>query len=119
VLWDQDMGMYIANALAPAQVLSVDLDDEKKTASVVVPDRMLSLAIGKEGQNARLAAKLTGWRIDIRSAVTPEVGEADMLVNDEELTRRAVAALRAEAVAGGVTSNGFQPPVMDEAVRAG
>jgi N utilization substance protein A len=118
VPWDQDMRMYIANALAPAQVLSVDLDDEKKTASVVVPDRMLSLAIGKEGQNARLAAKLTGWRIDIRSAVTPEVGEADMVVDDEELTRRAVAALRAEAAAGGVTSDGFQPPVMDASAEA-
>jgi N utilization substance protein A len=122
VPWDPDMRMYIANALAPAQVLSVDLEEEKKTASVVVPDRMLSLAIGKEGQNARLAAKLTGWRIDIRSAVTPEVGEEQMVVNDEELTRRAVAALRAEAslrsAANGIASDGFQPPVIDEAGEA-
>jgi transcription termination/antitermination protein NusA len=113
VPWDPDMRLYIANALAPAQVLSVDLDEEKKTASVVVPDRMLSLAIGKEGQNARLAAKLTGWRIDIRSAVTPEVDEEHLVVDDDEVARRAVAALRAEAEASGTTSDGFQPPVVD------
>jgi N utilization substance protein A len=113
VPWDPDMRVYIANALAPAQVLSVDLDEEKKTASVVVPDRMLSLAIGKEGQNARLAAKLTSWRIDIRSAVTPGA-EEDGAIDDDELARRAVAALRAEAAAGGGSENGFQSPVITE-----
>jgi transcription termination/antitermination protein NusA len=113
VPWDPDMRLYIANALAPAQVLSVDLDEEKKTASVVVPDRMLSLAIGKEGQNARLAAKLTGWRIDIRSAVTPEAEEEDM-IDEEELTRRAVAALRAEAAASQANTGGWKPSVFDE-----
>ena len=113
VPWDPDMRLYIANALAPAQVLSVELDEDRKTASVVVPERMLSLAIGKEGQNARLAAKLTGWRIDIRSAVTPEMEEEGAEVDDEELTRRAVAALRAEAEASR-SENGFQPPVTDE-----
>jgi N utilization substance protein A len=114
VPWDPDMRLYIANALAPAQVLSVDLDEEKKTASVVVPERMLSLAIGKEGQNARLAAKLTGWRIDIRSAVTPEMSEDGVEFDEEEVARRAAAALRAEAEASGVTTDGFQPPVVDE-----
>src|SRR5438552_9225011 len=89
VPWDLDMRLFIANALAPAQVLSVELDDEKKTASVVVPERMLSLAIGKEGQNARLAAKLTGWRIDIRSAATPDFEEG-AIVDDDALARRAV-----------------------------
>ncbi len=113
VPWDSDMRLYIANALAPAQVLSVELDDEKKTASVVVPERMLSLAIGKEGQNARLAAKLTGWRIDIRSAVSPDYEEGAMM-DEEELTRRAVAALRAEAEASVGSENGYHPPVMDE-----
>ena len=57
----------IAASLSPAKVLQVDLDDENKVARVVVPDFQLSLAIGKEGQNARLAAKLTGWKIDIKS----------------------------------------------------
>jgi N utilization substance protein A len=71
VQWNPDMAVFIANALSPAKVMNVLLDDSPdsgKTATVIVPDRQLSLAIGKEGQNARLAAKLTGWRIDIKSA---------------------------------------------------
>ncbi len=70
VQWHADPSVFVANALSPAQVIAVDLNEADKTASVVVPDRQLSLAIGKEGQNARLAAKLTGWRIDIK-ATTP------------------------------------------------
>ncbi len=66
IQWDADPSRFVANALSPAQVLSVTVDDEANTASVIVPDKQLSLAIGKEGQNARLAAKLTGWRIDIK-----------------------------------------------------
>ncbi|MFM2105909.1 MAG: transcription termination/antitermination protein NusA [Chloroflexota bacterium] len=65
--WAEDPGVFVANALSPAQVLDVSIDEELRIASVTVPERMLSLAIGREGQNARLAAKLTGWRIDIRS----------------------------------------------------
>jgi N utilization substance protein A len=74
VLWDANPNKFVQNALSPAEVLSVHINEGEKTAQVVVPDRQLSLAIGKEGQNARLAAKLTGWRIDIkaRSAVEPE-----------------------------------------------
>ena len=68
--WSDDAGVFVANALSPAQVLSVDIDEEHRIASVTVPERMLSLAIGREGQNARLAARLTGWRIDIRSDVS-------------------------------------------------
>jgi N utilization substance protein A len=106
VLWDPDMSVYIANALSPAQVLSVDLDEDNKTASVVVPEKMLSLAIGKEGQNARLAAKLTGWRIDIRSATSPAADEDEVEGMDEdELARRAAAALRAEAASA--NGNGY------------
>ncbi len=67
VLWDEDPARFVAEALSPAEVLSVRVDEEHKIANVVVPERQLSLAICKEGQNARLAAKLTGWRIDIRS----------------------------------------------------
>ena len=67
VLWDEDPSRFVAEALSPAEVLSVRIDEERKIANVIVPERQLSLAIGKEGQNARLAAKLTGWRIDIRS----------------------------------------------------
>ena len=69
--WNDDPAVFVANALSPAQVLSVDIDEEHRIATVTVPERMLSLAIGREGQNARLAAKLTGWRIDIRSDVAP------------------------------------------------
>jgi len=65
--WAESPERYVANALEPAHVVRVDIVPDEKTAYVIVPDRQLSLAIGKEGQNARLAAKLTGWRIDIRS----------------------------------------------------
>ncbi|MFL5757608.1 MAG: transcription termination factor NusA [Chloroflexota bacterium] len=68
--WSDDPAVFVANALSPAQVLSVDIDEEHRIANVTVPERMLSLAIGREGQNARLAARLTGWRIDIRSDVS-------------------------------------------------
>ena len=68
--WSDDASVFVANALSPAQVISVDIDEEHRIASVTVPERMLSLAIGREGQSARLAARLTGWRIDIRSDVS-------------------------------------------------
>jgi len=72
VEWADDPAVFIANALSPAQVSSVELNQTENTAIVAVPDKQLSLAIGKEGQNARLAAKLTGWRIDIKSVSTLE-----------------------------------------------
>jgi N utilization substance protein A len=71
--YDDDPSRFVANALSPAKVVSVSVIDEAgRAARVVVPDFQLSLAIGKEGQNARLAARLTGWRIDIRSDAAPE-----------------------------------------------
>lgn len=76
VEWHSDLATFIANALSPAQVATVELDEEVKAATVVVPDRQLSLAIGREGQNARLAAKLTGWRIDIKSTTVAEEEKA-------------------------------------------
>jgi hypothetical protein len=104
VQWSPDMAVFIGSALSPAKVMNVILDDNSqtgKTATVIVPDRQLSLAIGKEGQNARLAAKLTGWRIDIKSATEaadetmghfdgPVVapGESDLLVLAEEILRK-------------------------------
>jgi N utilization substance protein A len=69
--WSDDPAVFVANALSPAQVVGVVIDEENRIAAVTVPERMLSLAIGREGQNARLAAKLTGWRIDIRSDQAP------------------------------------------------
>ncbi|MFA5843589.1 MAG: transcription termination factor NusA [Coriobacteriia bacterium] len=67
VPWSDDAATFVANALSPAKVNSVIVSDTEHTATVIVPDDQLSLAIGKEGQNARLAAKLTGWRIDIKN----------------------------------------------------
>ena len=67
VEWNSDPVQYIANALSPARVMMVQANEQERTARVVVPDNQLSLSIGKEGQNARLAAKLTGWKIDIKS----------------------------------------------------
>jgi len=65
--WDSDVTVFISNALSPAKVVKVDIQPDDKIARVVVPDHQLSLAIGREGQNARLAARLTGWKIDIKS----------------------------------------------------
>jgi len=76
VMWSPDAATFIANALSPAHIMSVALNEEEEVATVVVPDKQLSLAIGKEGQNARLAAKLTGWRIDIKSASIAEAEKA-------------------------------------------
>jgi N utilization substance protein A len=76
--YSEDPARFVGNALSPAKVVSVRVMDERgKTARVVVPDFQLSLAIGKEGQNARLAARLTGWRIDIRSDAAPVEDEGD------------------------------------------
>jgi N utilization substance protein A len=77
IQWAPDPAVFVANALSPATVLSVDIVEDTKTARVLVPERQLSLAIGKEGQNARLAAKLTGWRIDIRSDAAPAARGAE------------------------------------------
>ena len=80
VKWSVDPAKYIANALSPARVLSVAVNEEEKISRVIVPDDHLSLAIGKEGQNARLAAKLTGWKIDIKSETqVDEEGEDDSM----------------------------------------
>ena len=80
IRWDEDPAIYVSNALSPAKAISVEIDEEEKFTRVVVPDFQLSLAIGKEGQNARLAARLTGWKIDIKSesqmAELEENGEA-------------------------------------------
>ena len=87
--WSSDILDFIARALSPAKVLIVQADEELKEAKVIVPDEKLSLAIGKEGQNARLAAKLTGWKIDVKSySVAMQSGmfdEEDLAVNPDEV----------------------------------
>ncbi|GAC68938.1 transcription termination factor NusA [Gordonia soli] len=83
--YDTDPAVFVGNALSPAKVVSVTVvDAATKAARVVVPDYQLSLAIGKEGQNARLAARLTGWRIDIRSDAQPDVEEPAVVEADPD-----------------------------------
>jgi N utilization substance protein A len=106
IQWDPDSAKFVANALSPAQVLRVTVNHEDNTASVIVPDRQLSLAIGKEGQNARLAAKLTGWRIDIKP---------------ESAMQEALAASRAAATAASAANEAAtveKAPLAESAHRA-
>ena len=79
VRWSENSDEYIANALSPAKVIAVEIFEDEKASRVIVPDYQLSLAIGREGQNARLAAKLTGWKIDIKSET-----QALMMQGDSE-----------------------------------
>ena len=88
VRWDEDPAIYIANALSPAKVVSVSVWEEEKSSYVIVPDYQLSLAIGKAGQNARLAAKLTNWKIDIKSETQANeegFGETDSADLDDDI----------------------------------
>ena len=96
--WFEDASAFVAKALSPAQVIEVRVDEEHRIANVVVPERMLSLAIGREGQNARLAAKLTGWRIDIRSDVSvAELAQAERAEAVEAMAIAISAEPEAEA----------------------
>lgn len=90
IRWSSDPAEYIGNALNPARVINVSINEKEKCARVVVPDNQLSLAIGKEGQNARLAAKLTGWKIDIKS----------LSQMNEALAKQAEEAAQAETAEG-------------------
>ena len=84
ISWDENPAILIEHALSPAKVISVMADPDDKTATVIVPDYQLSLAIGKEGQNARLAARLTGYKIDIKSETQArEDGDFDYYDEDE------------------------------------
>jgi transcription termination/antitermination protein NusA len=101
VRYSEEPVEFVSNALSPSKVVSVNVEEEEKVARVVVPDHQLSLAIGKEGQNARLAAKLTGWKIDIKSeseaAETAEdEGEETPLTSDEAPEAAAEAVEDAE-----------------------
>jgi N utilization substance protein A len=115
IQWNPDTAIFVTNALSPAQIQGVELNEKDKIATVIVPDRQLSLAIGKEGQNARLAAKLTGWRIDIKSAATVEAERLAKMppVVEEKKEAEAVPPVEAEAVLPEV------PTVVEEAPIAG
>ena len=99
VSWDPDPKVFIAKSLSPSEAVEVELSGATMTATVVVPDRQLSLAIGKEGQNTRLAARLTGWRLDIKGMTEwEEIREARRKQKEEEeKNREAAAALEATA----------------------
>ena len=85
VKWNEDSAKFIANALSPAKVVSVAVNEDEKVSRVVVPDYQLSLAIGKEGQNARLAPKLTGWKIDIKSETQAKDDVLDESMSEVEV----------------------------------
>ena len=88
VQWDEDPNVFVRNALSPSQVLEVIVDEDNQSTVVVVPDYQLSLAIGKRGQNARLAAKLTGWKIDIKSETDArEAGIYPVIESEEKLMK--------------------------------
>ena len=101
VSWDSDPRSFIANALSPSEPVQVELLDAEQTAVVVVPDRQLSLAIGKEGQNTRLAARLTGWRLDIKGMTEWEqIREARLQAAAEAAAAKAAAVAVARAANG-------------------
>src|SRR5436190_20342079 len=91
--FNEEPARFVAKALSPARVREVLVDDEAKQATVIVPDDQLSLAIGKDGLNARLAARLTGWRVDIRSETEFAKEEAEMGYSEEEVAGRCAAIL--------------------------
>ena len=94
--WNTDPARFVAKALSPARVREVFVDDDTKEATVVVPDDQLALAIGKEGLNARLAARLSGWRVDIQSDSEFAQAEADAAFaggDEEEFSGRCAAVL--------------------------
>lgn len=95
--WNKDLNKYISNALSPSQVHRVTVDQESNTAVAIVPDRHLSLAIGKEGQNARLAAKLVGFNVDIKSDMEVDINnmpeEVEVIIDDENTVKAEVDSL--------------------------
>ena len=115
VEWVSDPRAFIAKALGPAQVMQVLLNEPEHIAIAVVPDRQLSLAIGREGQNARLAARLSGWRIDIRSTTE---AEAEKLEAVAAVTRTAVPAEVLERAAAAAVVEAPAPPRLEPAVAA-
>ena len=125
VSWDEDPKSFITNALSPSEPVHVELLEQEQTAIVVVPDRQLSLAIGKEGQNTRLAARLTGWRLDIKGMTEWE--EIKENTQAKAVTQEVASDEAAEAVeeaiaiveeAGAVAAEEASEPVATEAEAA-
>ena len=127
VRWDKDPKVLIANALSPSEVIQVEIEKDGDTALVVVPERQLSLAIGREGQNARLAARLTGFRLDIKSMSEWEAIRAQRQADQEDARRVArgaiaelpedgTAVVEAEAVVAGLQTQALEE-VTEEALQ--
>lgn len=112
VQWREDVAQFIAEALGPAKVKEVRVDHENKTAEVIVSEHQLSLAIGKEGQNARLAARLTGYKIDIRS---DREGEEEEVAEAASDSSGAASGAEAEAASVATETVGGEPPAAEEA----
>ena len=110
IKWSADPAEFVANALNPAHVLSVFVAEGEKACRVVVPDNQLSLAIGKEGQNARLAAKLTGWKIDIKSQ--SQAAEMTDMVDENGNAPEVLAPMEAPAMYPSFAET--EVPAMDE-----
>ena len=115
VLWNADPFAFIASSLSPAQIVAVELNKTDGQATVIVPDRQLSLAIGKEGQNARLAAKLTGWRIDIKPASVYEAERAAAKPAEDAAAAAAEQSAQAEPVMVAVSKEAAELPTEEEA----
>jgi transcription termination/antitermination protein NusA len=111
VPWSADPATFVANALQPAKVREARVDPETQTALVIVPDYQLSLAIGREGQNARLAARLTGWRIDIKSET--------QFADEQRGGPRPVAGAVAAGAAGAAMPSPTSAPSASSAAEAG
>ncbi len=105
IQWSRDMSVYASHSLSPAQPLRVELNEVEQAAIVIVSDRQLSLAIGREGQNARLAAKLTNWKIDIKSSTEIEIERMKVQIEGEVAEREAATAAVAEAPTEAVSAD--------------
>ena len=118
--WDEDPRKFISNALSPAQVLGVYLNPDDGTAEVVVNERHLSLAIGKEGQNVRLAARLSGWKVDIRSSTDVDIKELEEQAAAEAKLEQATAQAKLEQATPLTDTNAESSPeqvdVIEEAI---
>jgi N utilization substance protein A len=119
VMWSPEPASFIANALSPAHIVGVQLNKAEQVATVIVPDKQLSLAIGKEGQNARLAAKLTGWRIDIKSASAAELEKikAPKAIEAEEAKTEGIIEAEEKEAAGELPEElleGIEPELIEE-----
>jgi len=113
VRWDKDIKVFISNALSPSEVVHVELNEQEASATVVVPERQLSLAIGKEGQNARLAAKLTAWRLDIKSMSEWSAIKAQLVTElAEEAAESPVEVVEEEPVV--MATVAVEVPVIEE-----